>query len=220
MLVVIRVEVLHRGPQAASTIRSPSRARRASSRRSSCRASSARPSSGRTRAAATWSPRPSTASMRTRTTPSCARSASPSRARAFPGRCVDRDGDVRLLAARSAHRGDEPAPDPADLGPLPLRLSRRARPVRRRVRRALRRLLPRGRRIRGAARARAALLHADQRDHLLCLLGGEWGWVAPFGKTGRQAPRAAPRPVPGRHRRREGDPRGRSARRAWSTSTR
>ncbi|CAA9529137.1 MAG: hypothetical protein AVDCRST_MAG73-764, partial [uncultured Thermomicrobiales bacterium] len=78
---------------------------------------------------------------------------------------------VRLLGARSLHRGDEPQPDPADLGSVPLRLPRRRRPVRPGVRRALRGLRPRRGGVRGPPRPGSALLHPDQRDHLLRLHG-------------------------------------------------
>ena len=82
---------------------------------------------------------------------------------------------LRLLAARAVHRGYEPPSDPSHLGPLPLRLPRRCRPVRAGFWRALRRLRPSGGGIRGTPGAGTAFLHADQRDHLLRLHGGRSG---------------------------------------------
>ena len=89
----------------------------------------------------------------------------------------------RLLAARSVHRGDEPPPDPSDLGPVPLRLSGRARSLRPDFVE------------RFAAYARAAAEYVVPRmrgPHFFTpineitffgFMGGEWAWAAPFGKT-------------------------------------
>ena len=112
------------------------------------------------------------------------------------------------------------APDPADLGPLPLRLSRRCRSVRAATSRNVSRPMPGGCRVRASAHARSAFLHADQRDHLLRLHGRRVGLdralsARPTGAATASASRCA-RPISRRSR-----PSARSIpTRAWSTSSR
>ncbi len=103
--------------------------------------------------------------------------------------------------------------NPADLGSLPLRLSGRPRSVFRRLRGALRGLLPRRRRIRDPEGARPAFLHADQRDHLLFLLRRRMGLGRALSLHPRRPGPPAAGAQPRGDRRREGDPR-KSTRRA------
>ena len=116
--------------------------------------------------------------------PSSAPSASPSRARGFRGRSSKRAGQLRLLAARAVHRGHEPPPDPADLGPLPLRLPGRCSTPSRRISPSASPPMP-GRRRNTSCRACAGRISSRRstRSPSSRFMGGEWGWAAPFRNT-------------------------------------
>ena len=126
---------------------------------------------------------------------------------------------LRLLAARAVHRGYEPPSDPSHLGPLPLRLPRRCRPVRAGFWRALRRLRPSGGGIRGTPGAGPHFFTPINEITFFGFMGGEWGWAAPFRNTRRTGTRFASPCAPPTSR-----PSRRFARSiprpAWSTSIR